>query len=541
MPDSGKWLIEKDEIKHWLNEEKSKLWCFGGPGAGKTFLCSSIIDYIHGESKTVNTKERRKREQSSSNGSQGSIAWIYCQEFYKQTQTALCHSLIRQICLSEFELQPTCDIDKLKEIIRKFAQASKASTTDGCFEFLRELVEGCRECTIVIDAFDECVEVDSEGNARERLIRELIDMPIRLLVLSRKLPVLENVFTGWDSIEIQPWEPEVRRFIRWSLSEKRLSEPFVTALETYRTEHIGKGDGDLRKIIEEVLCEKYKRVFNLVGIQMDAIIRLDRWGEVLGVLKKFPEANDQGDTPNLQQQVYTQTISRIKISDHNDMGFRALQWIYAAKRPLSHDELSHAISTTDFSDRSQFLNSVPSYNRIVDYCQGLVVYLTETQKFNFFHPSVKEYLDSTKLSPNVVITEFHAGIDSMVARRCIRYLVHTPKFNPPLEKGLFLYATQHWYKHLEKESARALLGDWRPLIAEAADETDVTYKKWTNRHGEIFRRPLEIACRFKIEWLLSLLFEGNIEGLPFSLEREMLVVARYLPKEFAEKLRLCLT
>jgi hypothetical protein len=42
LPDTGEWLLEREEFRSGCNEAQSKnvLWCHGIPGAGKTVLTS---------------------------------------------------------------------------------------------------------------------------------------------------------------------------------------------------------------------------------------------------------------------------------------------------------------------------------------------------------------------------------------------------------------------------------------------------------------------------------------------------------------------
>ena len=43
---SGNWIKEEPLYKGWINEEEPILWIFGGPGAGKSFLSSTIISHL---------------------------------------------------------------------------------------------------------------------------------------------------------------------------------------------------------------------------------------------------------------------------------------------------------------------------------------------------------------------------------------------------------------------------------------------------------------------------------------------------------------
>ncbi|OJJ43204.1 hypothetical protein ASPZODRAFT_1172448 [Penicilliopsis zonata CBS 506.65] len=45
-PTTGDWLVESTEMKMWLANSMEFMWIHGIPGAGKTVLCSTIIENV---------------------------------------------------------------------------------------------------------------------------------------------------------------------------------------------------------------------------------------------------------------------------------------------------------------------------------------------------------------------------------------------------------------------------------------------------------------------------------------------------------------
>jgi len=45
-PTSGEWFINSDGFKSWTESTNKFLWLLGIPGAGKTILCSTIIEHV---------------------------------------------------------------------------------------------------------------------------------------------------------------------------------------------------------------------------------------------------------------------------------------------------------------------------------------------------------------------------------------------------------------------------------------------------------------------------------------------------------------
>lgn len=45
-PTTGDWLLESEIFINWTKAKKESLWLYGKPGAGKTILCSTLIEHV---------------------------------------------------------------------------------------------------------------------------------------------------------------------------------------------------------------------------------------------------------------------------------------------------------------------------------------------------------------------------------------------------------------------------------------------------------------------------------------------------------------
>jgi len=112
---------------------------------------------------------------------------------------------------------------------------------------------------------------------------------------------------------------------------------------------------------------------------------------------------------------YSSAIERIKSQDEGKsrLGVAALMWVSHAERPLTPDELCHALTvelgSTDFN-----AGNAPSISILVGYCQGLITVDKETSTVRLIHPTVKEYL-STR-------TDIFSNSHSAMAEICLTYL-----------------------------------------------------------------------------------------------------------------------
>lgn len=46
LPGTGDWIQEEPRFRAWIARTNPILWIFGGPGTGKSFLSSNIVDYL---------------------------------------------------------------------------------------------------------------------------------------------------------------------------------------------------------------------------------------------------------------------------------------------------------------------------------------------------------------------------------------------------------------------------------------------------------------------------------------------------------------
>ena len=91
--------------------------------------------------------------------------------------------------------------------------------------------------------------------------------------------------------------------------------------------------------------------------------------------------------------VYGATVERIKAQDGDKsrLGMATLMWISHAERPLSADELCHALAvqvgSADFD-----VGSIPSMPTLVNCCQGLITVDKEASTVRLIHFTLQEYL-----------------------------------------------------------------------------------------------------------------------------------------------------
>lgn len=172
-PDTGLWILQEPLLQDWLHipgssgHKDSLLWINGLPGAGKTVLSSTIIEHIQSFEKSPKPK----------------LAYFYVDAIEKPHRTALgiCTSAISQLS-QQCDEMPEFLLEKYR-IARRLGR-SKIAEVDGVFEIFQDLVALSPSVYLVVDALDECAEIEAILTWLKSVIQS--SPRIRILCLSRE-------------------------------------------------------------------------------------------------------------------------------------------------------------------------------------------------------------------------------------------------------------------------------------------------------------------------------------------------------------------
>lgn len=93
---------------------------------------------------------------------------------------------------------------------------------------MTQIVDALDKCVVIIDAVDECTEIDSKGYSREWLVKTLIGLKAQLAVTSRDLPVIRQLFEAapdLGTIIISPDPRDIQSYIHWKIFDKVYGSP----------------------------------------------------------------------------------------------------------------------------------------------------------------------------------------------------------------------------------------------------------------------------------------------------------------------------
>jgi Cdc6-like AAA superfamily ATPase len=216
---TGLWLLNSNEFKQWVAEGGMTLFCPGIPGAGKTIMTSIVVEHLQSRFQGDATTD---------------IAYIYC-NFRQQDQQKpqdLLSSLLKQFVQKQ---HPT--LESMKDLYERHKDNQSQPSVGEISKTLHSVVAGYSRAFIIIDALDECQVSD---RARNDFVRGLFDLQAKtrasLLVTSRLIPEITEVFKGSVTLEIHAHDGDLHKYLDGNVSELpsfvRKSPPLQLEIET---------------------------------------------------------------------------------------------------------------------------------------------------------------------------------------------------------------------------------------------------------------------------------------------------------------------
>jgi len=225
-------------------------------------------------------------------------------------------------------------------------------TLDEFLGILRSETAKFSKTFIVVDALDECSEVDGP---RGRLLAALrtLTSSVNLLITSRDLSSIAVDFHGTKRLDIHASDGDVQRYIEGRIPhESRLAR------------HVD-GYPMLQEEIVKKILENVRGMFLLARLHMDSLaITINRL-HVRRVLENLPKEVNH---------VYDETMTRVdgQAKGDKELAKQVFCWIIHAYRELSLKELQHALAVS--SDMTEMdPDALIDETILTSVCAGLVV------------------------------------------------------------------------------------------------------------------------------------------------------------------------
>ncbi|KAL4877424.1 hypothetical protein BJY04DRAFT_198337 [Aspergillus karnatakaensis] len=367
---TGVWLLQDNVFKEWLKGAKGAprvLWLEGIPGAGKSFLASTVVDKARAISLT-------------------GFAFLS----YSSSPSALnvLHSLMFQLAGQN---------EALQDVICHSVHENTKSDIALAAGLLKSLLDCAGVVYLIIDGMDEI-----DANERRILLHHL-------LVLTRDSPETRLFISSRREEDIAAMVKGVAESIRVNERNEECIKVFADAQlrQLFEPRHFSPGVQDEIKRLLSGLASKASGMFLYAKVVLNGIDLLDDLAEIHAYLSVLPE--DLHDA-------YARIVARIdKLRPPlRDKARTMLGWVGCSPRPLTMQELVHALAIQTGSVEPTRITSAPP--NLGKLC-GPIVEVVDGH-VQFVHFTVKEYL----FSPSIVGHIDLAGATLDLVSRCIYFL-----------------------------------------------------------------------------------------------------------------------
>ena len=395
------------------------------------------------------------------------VACFYCdfQNQKMQTPENVLGALVKQIMrgLGAIPTEISAAFQKAKGLVG--GRGLRAPET---LELLKAALSPFKRAFICIDALDEFQEKNLP-----RLLRSLHTISqscpgVRFFLTGRphiKVEI-EKYFSGSASfLQIKPTRKDIVRYVEMMLDDDPSNEAMNLDLRKEIMNRVSETISDvyvtpfLSYSLEHQLTVPPR--FLLVALSIAAILDETTIYQRREQLKRITNGRGLGDA-------YCVTLDRIKEQGggKSRLAMAALMWISRSERPMSPDELCHALGV-QIGSTNPNPDNIPSMQTLLASCLGLVTVDKEESTVRLVHFTLQEYLDSCSdlfRNPYAVMAEVCL---TYLKFDCIREL--SPVLDDAPQKYPFLeYSSCYWGHYARNETTEGV----KSLALQLLDEFD---------------------------------------------------------------------
>jgi hypothetical protein len=144
-PETARWIFDTMAFRSWKSTPGEALWLHGIPGAGKTILCSTIIEHM---------------KECCQNSPSSRLAYFYFDftDARKQSVSGFLRSVILQLSIQKLVIS-----EQVEALYEKCHNAQQEPTLDDLREVVFSLLDDSDQTFLIVDALDECNPEDREN------------------------------------------------------------------------------------------------------------------------------------------------------------------------------------------------------------------------------------------------------------------------------------------------------------------------------------------------------------------------------------------
>ena len=374
IPGSCTWITASDKFQQWRDcLDRQLYWVTAKPGAGKSVLSGYVINHLKDAGHDCAFYFFSFSDKSKSNVSTflRSVAW----------QMASMHTEVFDILVKTCKKDPQLAKADYRTIWRKVF-------LEGVFK-----VSSSHPQYLVVDALDEC---KNDSELLPFLFKAVETGAFRVFVTSR------SRFEAYGQTA-----PQAIRIVSEAISQENTNSDIILYL-TANINHLPALGRDSAEARESIMCsilEKSLGCFLWVRLVLQEIRRVHTAAEIRSVLEEVPS-----DMGNLYMRIL-ESMSALRYG--TELAKAILTWTVCSARPLSTDELFHAVQI-DIKD------NVDSVRRSIETSCGQLVYIDSNSRVQMLHQTARDFLLHPENTSEFAInkTEGHRRL----AMVCLEYL-----------------------------------------------------------------------------------------------------------------------
>ena len=417
QPETCNWVLEDPQMQQWVADDSGDpiIWMTGIPGAGKSFVCSLIIDHLD----TLTDR---------------SSLYYFCgkQPADENTFAMILRTLAVQLLRSNRDLIPL--------VYQAYRQNATSRSGRAVKQMLCDLLTSVKVTRLFIDGLDE-----SPGDVQENVLKSLRDMQTatgsncKLLISSRETPQIRDALSPKSHLRLG------------GKTSKGLGLYIKAKVKALRTR-----SPDIEKVLADRVTDrlesKAQGMFLWVRLVADMLMRKTSEAEVEESIDQLPDGLNEA---------YQAILERINSSDSTSRGraFKILHWLSVSYRPMTVCEIVDGIAL--HPGQRQLNRKTRSNNpqrHIIDLCAPLL-----EESFNgtleLVHFSAKEYLINEQSGPFVNIATAHFDVAFSCVINLSTALILVPRYQDTATEsdlesqvvkgnfGLQSYGQEHWAEH----------------------------------------------------------------------------------------------
>lgn len=369
QPETCNWILEDPQIRSWIEDDSGDgvLWMTGIPGAGKSFLCSMVVENLQ---------------------TQQHLSTLYYFCGHQSSIGDACAITLRTLAVQL--LQQNLDLASL--VHQAYIQKGSNRSGPAMKRLLTQVLLTSKVTRIVIDGIDE-----GDHATQQEILKSLTDIRksahhhCKLLVSSRE-------------------EPQIQKSLA-SKSHLKLGEKTVEGLSLYIKDRVKdlqvcfpEVDSAILDLAEQRLHSKAKGMFLWVRLVTDMLVHQISELEIRHAIDQLPDGLDEA------YGLIQSRINSLRPAQLRQRAFNILYWVCAARRPISLHEVADGIvlhpGQTTLNKRTRSSNMDKD---IIELCAPLLERLNN-DVLDLVHFSAKEYFVHEQSGPFIDVAKAHLNI-----------------------------------------------------------------------------------------------------------------------------------